>query len=286
MTIAIGILAEDGLVVAADTEESDGYLKTAESKIRKSSQLDVTGSVGGSGVASRAKRTAASAIAGAGTSGYIDSVTPSLWGPCLAHSKASDETFMNEIGGRVAAYYREHVIPFASYPSNERPEFELLLAVTHRGAPPQDRHRVFVTDRTTIRRCSPYAAIGVGGMFAQMLLKRLYPNVRLDTGAAAALAAYIAFQVKESVPGCGKYTEIVALHNGASSYVPWVDVRDMETVFLRHAKLEGTALACALALDQEGNTQTLRALATAFRKFRTAFGKLAFTKRGWMSDGG
>ena len=33
MTIAIGILASDGVIIAADREEGDGYLKTDRGKI-------------------------------------------------------------------------------------------------------------------------------------------------------------------------------------------------------------------------------------------------------------
>lgn len=282
MTIALGILASGGLVVAADTEESDGYLKTLESKIRVSTQTDLTGSVGrgaaARGVPTKARQSAASAIAGAGRAGYIDALTPVMWGPCLANSMGSDETFISEVGRPLGEFYREHIIPFGSYAPLERPEVELLLAVTHRDAAPQDQHRVFVTDLTTVRRRSRFAAIGVGGMFAQMLLKRLYPVTVLDIGAATALAAYVAFQVKESVPGCGKFTEIVVLSKGTRAYVPWIEVREMETVFLQHAGLEAAAIACALAPDDEGATRALKDLGASFRKFRKAFGKLRFAR--------
>jgi hypothetical protein len=286
MTIALGVLALDGLVVAADTEESDGYLKTAESKIRVSSSVDSSaGSANltpGIGVPTRTGTSAATAVAGAGTASYIDAVSEALWSPCIDHAHEDDQKLIDAIAAPLGTFYREHVVPFAAYPALERPDFELLIAATHRSAAPQNRHRLFVTDKTSIRRCVPYAAIGVGGMFARVLLKRLYPGVyRSGVGAVAALAAYVAFQVKESVPGCGKFTEIVVFQNGGRSYIRWSDVRDLESVFLEHASLESEAFASALAVDPAAHAKALKATATSFRRFRRAFLRLSFTKR-WL----
>jgi len=281
MTIALGILATDALVVAADTEESDGYLKSLQSKIRVSTQMELTGSIGngpGTGVPSRAQQSAASAIVGAGTAGYVDAVRDRLWQPCLDNSKRDDPEFIRSIELPLSAFYRDHVIPFGSFRSADRPEFELLLAASHKDAAPQNIHRVFVTDNTTVRRCSRYAAIGSGGVFARMLLKRLYPESALDMPSAAILAAYVTFQVKESIPGCGKFTEIVVLKRGDRLYLPWRLLRDMETVFLEHARLEGAAVACALAATSSAETAALKQLHKVFQNFRRAFLQLNVLK--------
>ena len=46
MTIALGVLCGDGLIIAADTEESDGFLKTSQPKISVATNIHVYSSVG------------------------------------------------------------------------------------------------------------------------------------------------------------------------------------------------------------------------------------------------
>ena len=58
MTIAVGILASDGVVIAADREEGDGYLKTDTGKV--SQTFKGTAPIG------------SIAITGAGTGPYLD----------------------------------------------------------------------------------------------------------------------------------------------------------------------------------------------------------------------
>src|SRR5208283_5317188 len=61
MTIALGVLAKDGVVLAADTELTWGYLKTSGEKIWTTEA-----------------ETGALAIAGAGPGGYLEAVSQQL----------------------------------------------------------------------------------------------------------------------------------------------------------------------------------------------------------------
>jgi len=65
MTICIGLLASDGLVIAADAQESDTYLKRTQQKIMPW--------LGGITIGSNpTPASAACAFTGAGDAGYID----------------------------------------------------------------------------------------------------------------------------------------------------------------------------------------------------------------------
>src|SRR5207247_11290193 len=71
MTIAIGLLATDGVVIAADTQESAGYpgdMKSSGTKILWALRSN----------ASNPPVTGAFAVSGAGTVGYLDAVNQKL----------------------------------------------------------------------------------------------------------------------------------------------------------------------------------------------------------------
>jgi len=74
---------------------------------------------------------------------------------------------------------------------------------------PQDAHRLFVTEGSTITQAVPWAAIGAGQFIAHQLLSRLHPYERLDRWTATILAAFVLYLVKDSVAGCGRFTHIV-----------------------------------------------------------------------------
>ena len=64
MTICIGILASDGIVIAADREEGDGYVKTDQGKISTATRLIFpVGSI---------------AVTGSGWGSYLDEVAERL----------------------------------------------------------------------------------------------------------------------------------------------------------------------------------------------------------------
>ena len=284
MTIAIGVLADNGIVVAADTEESDGYLKSSQSKIRVSSASAVIGVWSGPGQSlpepSPMSDVAVSAIAGAGTGPYIDVLSGELWQWCLANASAPSDKVINGLTEIIGRFYAKHIVPFALFPPNERPEVALLIALAGVSAAPQDRHRLFSSWLTVVDQEVPYKAIGAGDTFAKILLDRLYPSDRVpNLRAAVLLAAYVAFHVKENVPSCGKFTDILFIGNGGRvhSYVPWNVVRDLETIFLKHARLEGKAVDYMFAAERG---ESLKSLRRSFQSFRTDFDRINFESLG------
>jgi hypothetical protein len=217
MTIALGILADDGVVLAADTEESTGYLKNETTKI-----LNV---LGGKDVLK-----GSAVISGAGDSGYVSAAMVGLADVFLdnktLHSKELQEAFESYL----RESYKDHIIPFSSYPQGERPAIEMIIAHNRDGA-----QRLLISEKSVVLKKHPYAAIGVGGIFAEIMLNRLWRFA--EAKMTQVLAAYVVFMVKETIQGCGKYTQISTLHRPKLQGSEMI-AADPVITFLRYEDIE------------------------------------------------
>jgi hypothetical protein len=275
MTIALGVLASDGLVIAADTEESDGFIKTNQRKIAIASNIHFY-----TYAAPRKRRTppksmeetATCAIAGAGNAGYLDTITPDLVDDFNVAHEGDENVLLSEFGKTVRQFYLTHVIPFALYPALDRPEFSVLIGLTRKG---QSQNLLFASEKTALRRCAPYAAIGIGASFATMLLKRLWPDAWIDLKTAALLVSFIMFHVKESVANCGKFTDILVLHDGTRTYMPWQIGRELEALYLRYAKLEREAMHAVFGESEPHQVQAVNNVAMLFTELRKEIAKVS-----------
>jgi hypothetical protein len=209
MTIAIGILARDGMVVAADAEESTGdYMKGTKGKITCWYMPD------GEAGTFRGNCMTSCVIAGAGNSGYVQALTDKL-GDAFRLSKSdtpvrpftdddSKPSLQREFRETIKRFYKDHIIPFASYPERKRPDVEMLIAVQR-----SSMSGLFVSEKTVLNSAIPFKAIGWGSTFAELFLQKLWCSMSVDQ--AEILAAYIVFLAKESVETCGKFTTVVSV---------------------------------------------------------------------------
>jgi hypothetical protein len=197
MTIALGLLASDGLVMVADRQETHGNLiKLDRGKM--------------SAYASRKEDEVQRAIvmAGAGDAHHIDAIGQKLLnGVFTLDRKDNVNEFMNAM---LRDFYRDYILPFAQYPESQRPDIELLI-----GSGAQYGQQLWVSQKSVFRPAGYYVAIGVGSLTAYPLLARLYPPSSVpDLKAAIVIAMYVIAHVKEFTDGCGKNTDIAALQNG------------------------------------------------------------------------
>lgn len=215
MTICIGMIASDGLLVAADSEENDGYFKRSQSKIFTA----IDGVPLGPNMSGPS---GACAIAGAGHGGYCDALSEQLTNLFLDSKDVVDVHLLGSIfEERIKQFYQDHIIPFAAYPPDERPNVGAII-----GAYRRYTSTLFVTEGSTVRRGIPYCAIGTGQTFAMNLMDQLWDSRPLSQ--MEILAAYIVYRTKESIGHCGKFTSVVSLHNasivevdgGSSQLVP------------------------------------------------------------------
>jgi len=183
----------------------------------------------------------------------------------LANAEAEDEEFCERASSITGRFYRRHIIPFAKASPQEQLDVSLLIGTTARDT----ANRLFVTHKTTVRRVAPYEAVGAGAMFAKMLLKRLWPDEWFDRRTAAILAAYVMYHVKESVPYCGKLTDICVLNNGKRRFMPWQTIRELEGMFMRYGKLERAGMLAAIASDAPRHANTVKGVTELFEAFRS-----------------
>jgi 20S proteasome alpha/beta subunit len=208
MTIAVGLLCSDGVVIAADREEGDGYFKHDVGKIRATFRgRSPVGQI---------------AIAGAGSGPYIDEV-----------SKLLTDEFCEEQSGRAELlkkhreYYKGVVRPMAVYGTNA-PDYGLIVGTTGGNT----GTNIYSTSGLAFNEIQDYEAIGVGAMVANSWFSRLFDRVPVKWGVI--LAAYVVFQVKQSVPGCGHGTDILILSNNPAPFPSRVlpqGVRKWEELF-------------------------------------------------------
>jgi 20S proteasome alpha/beta subunit len=219
MTIAMGVLSQSGIVIAADTEET-GNFKRHQPKI-----LPVN-------VENPDTSALAMAITGSGDAGYLDCISDELKDCFCQHRLKDFITIENSIKKHLQIFYKKHVFPFAAFPFDDRPSMSLIIGIQKDG-----ESQLFVTDRNTMRPSLAYEAVGVGAELAQTLLQRLYPKFP-TTDVVEALATYVAFQVKEMIPGCGKSTTIIRMENNRAVYGSAKRTRAMEEIFRSYLQVE------------------------------------------------
>lgn len=259
MTIALGILSSDGVVLAADTQiTSPDYLKVGQGKVawgvRRS--LD-TSHVFGVG------------ITGSGSAAYVEYLQKEFIASFLerAESAASLEEMRELAKKEMYTFYSDHIIPFAPYGPNERPDVSMLLAL--RKGP---RVALLITDKTTVTQSDHYAAVGAGTMYARILLDQFY-TFGLRGTSAMVLAAYIVFQVKEYVDGCGKDTDVVCIGPHGVNYLTRQKVKELERIFETYSKIEAGLLGYVFSGLKADPPGLSRGLSSDIRKLRDAVKK-------------
>jgi hypothetical protein len=232
MTIAIGMLARDGVVIAADTQMGvTDWLKTGQGKIAFAT----------SGSVNDPQNKQAFAVTGAGDGGYLDALRTKMIGCFTKDYSTGPLTHIeNNIQDELTEFHEAHVERFSQW--NDRPDFWLLM-----GAQRGSQRLLWTTKKNLVIPHYQHAAVGAGEMYAKILMNRIYSE--MDSDATALLAAYVIFQVKESVDGCGRETDIVTLRTKGPSFTDRDEIRALEEVFREYARFEGSIL-----------TQTLRSV--------------------------
>jgi hypothetical protein len=242
MTIALGLLAAGGAVIAADREESDGTLKTDQGKI------------GGLWRATRG----CLAVSGAGNGPYLDSLTASLvdWFNADKTDFKAD-TFGEELRRRHHEFYKRSVLPFAPY--EESVDYELLVCfdpaptpgdialAAKVGGTPGKRCELWKSHKLSLLKVEPFAAVGCGATTAKLLLSKFWVS-SIPLEIAVSLAAYVAYHVKRTVKDVGLDTDIMVIKkNFIPYYLPSAEISEMEAKFAEYEYAERRTCITALA---------------------------------------
>jgi 20S proteasome alpha/beta subunit len=222
MTIALGILAQDGVVIAADTQQSyPGYWKVDQGKIDGRSRSTIGGGSHTSGLI----------ISGAGDGGYADALSQEIRSTILDSDKV--EAAESRLRETVHQFHMNHVAPFAA--EREPPAVRMVI-----GARGEDEFALWSTERSTVTRHLRFAAVGIGDAYARSLLRETASQT-LTVDQATTLAAYVIYRTKEFIDGCGKLTDVVYLKKdgrlgGGLEMISTDRIRELEASFRKYCE--------------------------------------------------
>lgn len=257
MTIALGVLARDGFVLAADTQETyAGMLKVDQPKIMAAT------------AGTPLQNSGVIAVSGAGNAGYVDALTQDVCQWFLEKKPRDLEQARLGLKSVIAAFDAEHVRPYATLPEYERPGVSMLVAA-HMG---KGRGSFWVSDKSTLHEHVPFAAVGIGAPHANLLLGRLWQECDLVT--AARLAAYVLFCVKRQVDGCGSKTEMLFVNKKGEAYTYSSRLLlDLEREYSQFMEIEERSIRYVLGFKTKSSRSELAELhhyQKIFRKKVTA----------------
>jgi 20S proteasome alpha/beta subunit len=266
VTIAIGLLAKDGIVVAADTQTGiTEYLKMSQGKVALGSRL-----AGG-------KVRPAIAVAGAGNSAYFEA----LWQSEVAHFHSLEPKFDFEIDQfeqglrqRLEEFYTKHVIPFALYSAAERPDLSLIIATQNAGG----KRRLWYTEKNLLIPSMHHGAIGIGAMYARILLGKTWAHY-LDLGAALLLAAYVVYHTKQHVDGCGEDTTMAYLGKDATWVIDPAVTEEIDRIYKEHVQFESEALHYAILARHGSEKEIAGKLSRIRERLQKAISKVDLGSR-------
>lgn len=230
MTIAVGILATDGVVIAADTQETVGSHKADESKILIANQGLERGKAG------------AMAVTGSGDAGYLDSLNQELCGAFLKKKTWQGATLLTKTKKIVREFHDDHIVPYARFPEHDRPQVNLVIGTQY-----EDRYGLWTSEKSTLSISRKFGAVGLGRAYAQVMLKRFWAP--MTAVQAASLAAFVIFHVKNSVDGCGNQTQIVIIKDRFAKWVGQPNIDLLENAYGEYATHENLMLHFILGLD-------------------------------------
>jgi hypothetical protein len=210
MTIALGILARNGVVIAADREETVGSLaKYEENKIRGAFHFSNDG------------KHRHLLLAGAGWGDYVDAFAETIKDDELLKDSRFDKKPKVVLEEALERFYARKVIPFGGYQSHERPDFQVVVGCICGG-----KSHLFVSTYNVLKSVERFAAIGSGALVARPIVHRFVPpNIgtrSVSIKEAVVIAAHAVREAKDAVPGVGKDTDVLAMfdNGGLSRTVP------------------------------------------------------------------
>jgi hypothetical protein len=205
VTIGAGVVATDGIVLAADSQETlDDYLKLFKPKVIElptgSSDLKCV-------------------IVGSGDGPFIDQITEkitsllSVIDPYLENAKETVQQAITDVCHQVFPFYAE----------GSRPQAHLLIGIRA-----SDGLGLFDSVVPMLKNADPCTFIGFGRDLAAYKAKQLM-HPQISTAIAAPLTAYILDIVKKNVERCGGETKMIVMTQEGS-------VEEKSGAFLRNAE--------------------------------------------------
>lgn len=255
MTIAVGLVANDGVVLAADAQETEGYFKGFSLKINTA--MTHTGI--------HAKVKSAIGITGAGPSIHLDAISDEIINRFHDNQHKEINAFQSDLAECVRNFYLRHIAPL---PRHIDRDLRLIASVQI-----EDSFALWTTDATVLKRVIALEAVGTGTPFAKMALESKY--ICTDTTTAVLLAILAVSQAKNYDQDCGKGTQLVCLKDNLAYDVPWYLISEGEKLMREYAGIEQSAFQYALGVKSADANERTRKISRWLRNLRKEFNQLA-----------
>jgi hypothetical protein len=186
VTIAAGFHCTDGIVICADSEQSDYVAKYQREKIFVLEDRLL--------------------FTGAGTSDYIKMAFDQLHDVFRAQWPEDPFAARAAIERLILSFHRRHIFRFFQPSDQSRPTVELIIATRCNNG----ELALVKTCETATTLGGFYESVGIGRPLFEYWAKLFY-NPNLTIGLVSYLCALILGEVKQNVPGCGGASYILSL---------------------------------------------------------------------------
>lgn len=211
MTIGIGVLSSDGIVVASDSQVTTDIklwrgkmVSLVSQNIAQQNDGSVLFSDRGGCAVAIAGQPAQYALAAAALITKTFDADRTLGGDQLK------EAFESALSG----FYAKYMVPRGG-PSERDPSIQLLIA-TFRGG----QRKLWFAEDPLLAPVSFYQSIGIGQTQSDPLLSQFIRVPTLDSAQTILLAAIVVHHTKAVNVWCGKSTDIVCVRDNSVFYIP------------------------------------------------------------------
>lgn len=218
MSIALGFHFHGGLVLCADTQETIELAKTWTPKLKFEPSLML---------GKDSPNDLMLGVAGSGYGPFIDKLTERIW-----ESISMAQTLGGACHSAEEAIKSTHKEFGRIYQPGYLPDADLVYGIKMQGA-----SRLFYSNGPIVNEKQTYGIVGSGYYMANFLMNRLHHNLLSGTQAAL-LAAYVLFECKENVDGCGGDSHIAILSKRGRSNV--IDLWRVNTLTKMLASVDTT----------------------------------------------
>jgi hypothetical protein len=251
VTVIAGFRSIDGIVICADTQETVNVTKRHVSKVKLEPLIDGLG-----------KPDVSACFCGAGDGPFVDLLTRRAWKS--AQNASSLDEASEYIEKTIKKVYREYG---KIYQAGKCPMVELIYGVRV-----DDDSRLFSAEGPIVNPIDTYCSGGVGFYMVDFLASRMY-GAHLTVHQCVILAAYILFQAREHVDGCGGESHIGVLrHEGGNGLVPYSRVEAWTDLLDGIDRQLGEVLLAAADLRTSSNAtfsqETLEFLKSTIKAYR------------------
>jgi 20S proteasome alpha/beta subunit len=193
MTVVVGLKFMEGMVLAADKEENDTYLKYPVQKIQR---LGFPNKM-------------IAGITGDGDAHFIDFSIDKIKDYLLSHSKMPISKIGKGVEIVLKEVFEEHIFA-TNLSAKERPDFGLLIACIQHG-----KHKLFKTKQAAPVEIFDFAASGYGASYAEILIRKYWGTLTLHS--AVLLGLYVVQQTQKHVSTVGGGMDVVILKSDGKS---------------------------------------------------------------------